>query len=43
MLLEIKNLTIDFETGEKPVRAVDGVSLAITAGEVIMNKIDITH
>ena len=35
MLLEIKNLTIDFETGETPVRAVHDVSLAIDAGEVV--------
>src|SRR3989338_850704 len=35
MFLEIKNLTVDFETGEKPVRAVDGVSLSIEAGEII--------
>ena len=35
MLLEIKNLTVDFETGERPVRAVDGVSLSIEAGEVV--------
>ena len=35
MLLEIKNLTIEFETGEKPVRAVDDVSLSIAPGEVV--------
>lgn len=35
MLLEIKHLTIEFETGEKPVRAVDDVSLSIEAGETV--------
>src|SRR6185503_10075609 len=32
-LLEIKNLQIDFGSREKPLRAVDGVSVSIDAGE----------
>jgi oligopeptide/dipeptide ABC transporter ATP-binding protein len=34
-LLEIKDLCIDFRMGGKPVRAVDGISLAIEPGEVV--------
>ena len=34
-LLEIKNLTLEFGTREKSVRAVDGVSLSIDAGETV--------
>src|SRR5436190_4771391 len=34
-LLEIKNLQLDFGSKEKAVRAVDGVSLAIDAGETL--------
>ncbi|MBI5772212.1 MAG: ABC transporter ATP-binding protein [Verrucomicrobia bacterium] len=35
MLLEIKNLTLDFRTDAGFVRAVDGVSLSIAAGETV--------
>ena len=35
MLLEIRDLTVEFETSQQPVRAVDGVSLAIDQGEVV--------
>jgi len=34
-LLEIKNLQLDFGTKEKAMRAVDGVSLTINAGETL--------
>src|SRR5437773_8578382 len=34
-LLEIKNLQLDFVSGEGRARAVDGVSLAIAAGETV--------
>jgi peptide/nickel transport system ATP-binding protein len=34
-LLEIKNLQLDFGSKEKSVRAVDGVSLTINAGETL--------
>ena len=34
-LLEIKNLQLEFGTGEKAVRVVDGVSLSIKAGETL--------
>ena len=35
MLLEIRNLTVDFESAHQRVRAVDGVSLSIDAGQVV--------
>ena len=35
MLLEIQNLTVEFETSAQRVRAVDDVSLAIGPGEVV--------
>ncbi len=34
-LLEIKNLALDFFTGDTSLRAVDGVSLTIETGEVV--------
>jgi len=34
-LLEIKNLTLDFVSGDDSFRAVDGVSLTIDAGETV--------
>jgi peptide/nickel transport system ATP-binding protein/oligopeptide transport system ATP-binding protein len=34
-LLEIKNLRLEFGSGEQAVRAVDGVSLSISAGETL--------
>src|SRR5688572_28834921 len=34
-LLEIKNLQLEFGSGEKAVRVVDGVSLTIKAGETV--------
>jgi oligopeptide/dipeptide ABC transporter ATP-binding protein len=34
-LLEIKNLQLDFLSGESSLRAVDGVSLAIDSGETV--------
>jgi peptide/nickel transport system ATP-binding protein/oligopeptide transport system ATP-binding protein len=34
-LLEIKNLKLDFLSGEASLRAVDGVSLALDAGETV--------
>src|SRR5215510_12581932 len=34
-LLEIKNLQIDFGRGPNPLRAVDGVSLSLEAGETL--------
>jgi peptide/nickel transport system ATP-binding protein len=34
-LLEIKNLQLEFGSKEKPLRAVDGVSLSIEAGETL--------
>ena len=34
-LLEIKNLKMDFGTGADALRAVDGVSFAIGAGETV--------
>lgn len=34
-LLEIKNLQLEFGSGEKAVRVVDGVSLSIAAGETV--------
>jgi ABC-type dipeptide/oligopeptide/nickel transport system ATPase component len=35
MLLEIKNLTVEFETRTQTVRAVDGVSLALERGRTL--------
>jgi len=35
MLLDIRNLTVEFQTAGQAVRAVDGVSLAIGKGEVV--------
>ena len=35
MLLEIKNLKLDFLSGGRPLRAVDDVSLVINAGETV--------
>src|SRR5207247_5048708 len=35
MLLEIKNLQLDFELGGKALRAVDDVSLDLNAGETL--------
>jgi peptide/nickel transport system ATP-binding protein len=34
-LLEIKNLCVDFKSNDETVRAVDGVSLSIAAGETL--------
>jgi dipeptide transport system ATP-binding protein len=34
-LLEVKNLTVEFQTASGPFRAVDGVSLKIDEGEVL--------
>ena len=34
-LLEIKNLQVDFLAGDTRLRAVDGVSLSIEAGETV--------
>src|SRR4051812_38242866 len=34
-LLEIKNLQLEFGTKERPLRAVDGVSFTINAGETV--------
>ena len=34
-LLEIKNLTVEFQTASGPFRAVDGVSLKVDEGEVL--------
>ena len=34
-LLEIKNLTVEFQTATGPFRAVDGVSLKVDEGEVL--------
>src|SRR6266516_4200450 len=34
-LLEIKGLALDFRTGDADLRAVDGVSLRIEAGETV--------
>jgi oligopeptide/dipeptide ABC transporter ATP-binding protein len=34
-LLEIKNLQLDFQSGESSLRAVDGVSLAVHSGETV--------
>jgi len=34
-LLEIKNLKIDFQSGDSQLRAVDGVSLTVGAGETV--------
>src|SRR3954454_11511208 len=34
-LLEIKNLQLEFGSHEKPLRAVDGVSLTVDAGETV--------
>ncbi len=34
-LLEIENLTVEFRTALGPLRAVDGVSLALDAGEIV--------
>ena len=34
-ILDIKNLQVTFTGGRKPVRAVDGVSLALQSGEVV--------
>ncbi|MBI3853872.1 MAG: ABC transporter ATP-binding protein [Verrucomicrobia bacterium] len=34
-LLEIKNLALDFRAGDEHLRAVDGVSLSIEAGETV--------
>src|SRR5579862_4388396 len=35
MLLEIKNLKLDFLSGDRPLRAVDDVSLTVNAGETV--------
>ena len=35
MLLEIQDLTVEFESAHQRVRAVDGVSLSIDAGQVV--------
>ncbi|MBE7183336.1 MAG: ABC transporter ATP-binding protein [Methylobacterium mesophilicum] len=35
MLLEIENLTVEFETASGPFRAVDGVSMKVHEGEVL--------
>ena len=35
MLLDIHQLTVEFDTGDRPVRPVDGVSLAIDKGETV--------
>ena len=34
-MLEIKNLQLDFRSGDETVRAIDGVSLSIGAGETV--------
>ncbi|RTL61776.1 MAG: ABC transporter ATP-binding protein [Hyphomicrobiales bacterium] len=34
-ILEIKNLSVTFTAGRKPVRAVDGVDLSVARGEVV--------
>ena len=34
-LLEVRNLTVEFETVHGPFRAVDGVDLAVDRGEVL--------
>jgi peptide/nickel transport system ATP-binding protein len=34
-LLELRGLTIDYDAGSRPARAVDGVDLAIQEGEVV--------
>jgi dipeptide transport system ATP-binding protein len=34
-LLEIENLTVEFETATGWFKAVDGVSLSVEAGEVL--------
>jgi dipeptide transport system ATP-binding protein len=34
-LLEIENLTVEFRTAQGALRAVDGVSLAVDAGEIV--------
>ena len=34
-LLEIENLTVTFDTAAGPLRAVDGISLSVDAGEVL--------
>src|SRR3989442_1141484 len=34
-LLEIRNLTLEFGSGENPLRAVDDVSLTLDAGETL--------
>jgi ABC-type dipeptide/oligopeptide/nickel transport system ATPase component len=34
-LLDIKNLKLDFLSGDASLRAVDGVSLAMAAGETV--------
>ena len=35
ILVDIQNLNVTFNAGKKPVRAVDGVNLRVTSGEVI--------
>ena len=35
ILVDIQNLSVTFNAGKKPVRAVDGVNLRVTSGEVI--------
>ena len=34
-LLDIKDLCVEFDAGDTPVRAVDGVSLSVNAGETV--------
>src|SRR5437867_12955623 len=34
-LLEIKNLALEFGTADRPLRAVDGVSFSLAAGETV--------
>ena len=34
-LLEIKDLKLEFNTSDRPVRAVDGISLSIDLGETV--------
>jgi len=34
-ILDIKGLTVTFNTGAKPVRALDGVDLTLGRGEVV--------
>src|SRR3954468_21536837 len=34
-LLQIKNLTLEFGSKERPIRVIDGVSLSIESGETL--------